>query len=208
MGKFKPLVLTEFHAAGNILHKSMRSGLACLAMLGCCAASTVHAQQRQGPCQQITAACQGAGIALGKANEGAGLWLDCINPIMQAAAQRPVATKPLPQVDPQIVATCKATNETALLVACQLSAGRFEDIVSSFTPEMTSALPASKLAKHWNDVAAQMGPLRKLGTPWSVQSGAATAVPLQFEKGPGHLVVALDAGRIAGLWIKPGNPPL
>jgi hypothetical protein len=145
---------------------------------------------------------------LGKANEGAGLWLDCINPIMQAAAQRPVATKPPPQIDPQIVATCKATNETALLVARQLSAGRFEDIVSSFTPEMTTVLPASKLAEHWNDVAARMGPLRKSGTPWSVRSGAATAVPLQFEKGPGHLVVALDAGRITGLWIKPGNPPL
>jgi hypothetical protein len=127
---------------------------------------------------------------------------------MQAAAQRPIASKPLPQVDPQIVAACKATNATALLVARQLSAGRFDDIVANFTSEMASALPAWKLAQDWSDVAARMGALRKIGAAWSVQSGAATAVPLQFEKGAGYLVVSLDSGRIAGLWIKPGNPPL
>ena len=98
--------------------------------------------------------------------------------------------------------------EAALLVARQLNTGRFAEVVSNFTPEMTSALSASKLAQDWNDVAARMGPLRKIGAPWSVRSGAATAVPLQFENGPGHLVVTLEGGRIAGLWIKPGNPPL
>ena len=191
------------------LHEYKRNALLLsLAMLGLCGVSAAHAQQGHGHCRLITAACLNAGFALGKAKEGTGLWLDCINPIMQAAAQRRMASKALPQVDPQIVAACKATNETALLVAHQLSAGRFDDIVANFTPEMASALPASRLAQDWNDVAARMGALRKIGAAWSVQSGAATAVLLQFENGAGHLVVSLDGGRIAGLWIKPGNPPL
>ena len=189
------------------LHECKRIGLISSAVLGLCALSA-HAQQEQGPCLRISAACEAAGFALGMANEGAGLWLNCINPIMQVGPQGPTASKALPQVDPHIVASCKATNEAALLVARQLSTGRFADVVTNFTPEMTSALPASKLAQDWNDVAARMGPLRKIGTPWSVRSGAATAVPLQFEKDPGHLLVALEGGRIGGLWIKPGNPPL
>src|SRR5712691_8582438 len=41
---------------------------------------------------------------------GNGLWVDCINPIMEGRAQRSTATKPLPQVDPHIVAACKASN--------------------------------------------------------------------------------------------------
>ena len=108
------------------LHEYKRNALLLsLAMLGLCGVSAAHAQQGHGHCRLITAACLNAGFALGKGKEGTGLWLDCINPIMQAAAQRRMASKALPQVDPQIVAACKATNETALFVAHQLSAGRF-----------------------------------------------------------------------------------
>src|SRR5262249_13695628 len=66
---------------------------------------------QQGPCQQITAACEQAGFVKGGAKAGAGLAVDCVRPVMQGGTfQRPKASKPLPQVDPQIVAACKASN--------------------------------------------------------------------------------------------------
>src|SRR5262249_3061577 len=66
---------------------------------------------QQGPCQQIMAACQQAGFVRGGVKTGAGLQVDCVRPIMQGGTfQRPKASKPLPQVDQQIVADCKASN--------------------------------------------------------------------------------------------------
>jgi hypothetical protein len=67
--------------------------------------------QQLGPCQQIMAACQQAGFVQGGAKTGAGLQVDCVRPVMQGGTfQRPKASKPLPQVDQQIVADCKARN--------------------------------------------------------------------------------------------------
>ena len=91
-------------------HRQMLIGLISTLVFGVWTASSAHAQTAQGPCQQIRAACQGAGFAPGKAREGYALLLDCAHPIIQGTAQRPKATKPLPQVDPQVVAACKATN--------------------------------------------------------------------------------------------------
>jgi hypothetical protein len=70
----------------------------------------VGAQETQRPCRQIRAACEAAGFVHGKGKEGFGLSRNCIRPIMQATAQRPKASKPLPQVDTQIIAACKAAN--------------------------------------------------------------------------------------------------
>jgi lipoprotein-anchoring transpeptidase ErfK/SrfK len=60
----------------------------------------------QGSCEQIRAVCQGAGFAPGAASLGIGLQVDCIIPIMQGTAQRPGARKPLPHINPQLVAEC------------------------------------------------------------------------------------------------------
>jgi hypothetical protein len=65
---------------------------------------------QQGPCQQIMAACRQAGFVQNGASTGVGLAVDCVRPIVQGTAQRPKASKPLPQVDQQIVAACKASN--------------------------------------------------------------------------------------------------
>ena len=66
---------------------------------------------QQGPCQQIMAACRQAGFVQGGAKTGAGLQVDCVRPVMQGGTfQRPKASKPLPQIDQQIVAACKASN--------------------------------------------------------------------------------------------------
>jgi hypothetical protein len=72
--------------------------------------ATVSAQQRQTACGQIRAACEQAGFTQGGVKQGQGLQVDCIQPIMQGTPQRRRAAKPLPQVDSQVIETCKAQN--------------------------------------------------------------------------------------------------
>jgi N-acetylglucosamine-6-sulfatase len=69
-----------------------------------------RAARQEGPCGQVTAACESAGFARGNAKGGAGLQVDCIGPIMQGTNQPRKARVPLPNVDPQVVAACKASN--------------------------------------------------------------------------------------------------
>ena len=64
----------------------------------------------QGPCAQIVTACEQAGFVRGGARTGNGLQVDCIRPIMAGTSQRSKATKPLPQIDVQLITTCKARN--------------------------------------------------------------------------------------------------
>jgi hypothetical protein len=58
------------------------------------------------PCAQITAACTRAGFVPNGAKLGAGIMVDCIQPIIAGSPQRKQATKALPQIDPQVVAAC------------------------------------------------------------------------------------------------------
>jgi lipoprotein-anchoring transpeptidase ErfK/SrfK len=67
------------------------------------------AAQDQGACGQIRMACQGAGFIQGAVRQGIGLQVHCIMPIMQGRAQPVTARKPLPKVDPKLVADCKAS---------------------------------------------------------------------------------------------------
>jgi hypothetical protein len=74
-------------------------------------AQPVATQSKGGrPCAQITVACKKAGFAALGTKNGVGIVLDCIRPIMQSTPQRKEATKPLPQIDPQLVAACKEQN--------------------------------------------------------------------------------------------------
>jgi hypothetical protein len=61
-----------------------------------------------GPCNQIAAACKSAGFIQGDWKKGDGLWRDCVDPIVQGQTTVTGATKPLPSVDPAVVAACKA----------------------------------------------------------------------------------------------------
>jgi hypothetical protein len=86
-----------------------RIGTICIVILA--GATTAIAQApRRGACGQIIAACQQAGFERGGAKAGNGIQVDCIRPIMQGAAQRRRAAKPLPQVAPEVVAACGAAN--------------------------------------------------------------------------------------------------
>jgi hypothetical protein len=77
-----------------------------------CLGTTRNARSElgQGPCEQIKAACERAGFVEGGANQGNGLTWDCVVPIVQGTPQPNNTSKPLPQIDPQIVAACKANN--------------------------------------------------------------------------------------------------
>jgi lipoprotein-anchoring transpeptidase ErfK/SrfK len=81
-----------------------------LLVLGLAVTVTTAAAQNLEPCRQIRLACEGAGFAPGAARDGVGLQVHCIIPIMQTRAQPPTARRPLPRVDPQLVADCQASN--------------------------------------------------------------------------------------------------
>jgi arylsulfatase A-like enzyme len=74
------------------------------------AAPQSQATAQEGPCAQITAACQQAGFTRGAAAEGSGLLVDCVAPIVRGTGPRSKTSKPLPQIDPQVVAACKERN--------------------------------------------------------------------------------------------------
>src|SRR5262245_23719773 len=88
----------------------IRSSLLCLIVVGLGAVSAAQVQLGQPPCEHIRMVCEGAGVVPGNAQDGYGLWVDCLHPIMAGRAQRSKATKPLPYVDPHIVAACQASN--------------------------------------------------------------------------------------------------
>ncbi len=69
-----------------------------------------QAAKEEGPCGEVTAACERAGFARGAARAGGGLQVDCVNPIMQGTSQPKRVGKPLPQINPQVVAACKTSN--------------------------------------------------------------------------------------------------
>jgi hypothetical protein len=64
-------------------------------------------------CAQIRSACQAAGFVPGGAPSGTGLKDDCMDPILNGTSQPRNATKPLPQVDSQWVAECRAQRSPA-----------------------------------------------------------------------------------------------
>jgi hypothetical protein len=72
--------------------------------------ATATGQKTPGPCDEISSACKSAGFVQGDAKQGNGLWIDCIDPIMQGVKQPPKATKPLPSISSEVVAACKQKN--------------------------------------------------------------------------------------------------
>ncbi|HEY4406430.1 MAG TPA: sulfatase-like hydrolase/transferase, partial [Xanthobacteraceae bacterium] len=98
-------ILNPLGALCVLLVLGLSAPLAALAAKG----AAKQAAKQEGPCGEVTAACERAGFARG-AGGGAGLQVDCVNPIMQGTSQPKRASKPLPKIAPQVVAACKASN--------------------------------------------------------------------------------------------------
>ncbi len=79
-----------------------------LTLLSAALAQADNPGKAPGPCKQIAQACTSAGFIKGDWKKGDGLWRDCVDPIVQGVTSVPGATKPLPSVDPSVVAACKA----------------------------------------------------------------------------------------------------
>jgi len=90
----------------------LRTGaaLACLIVGSLCANHGAQAAPRASACAEIRAACQQAGFVQGGAKGGDGIVADCVRPIMLGRPQPRRAARPLPAIDPQLVAACKAQN--------------------------------------------------------------------------------------------------
>jgi hypothetical protein len=80
------------------------------AIVGLGGVIAAHAAPRYPACAEIRAACKQAGFIRGRAKTGEGIFVDCIAPIMRGTSQPRRASKPLPQINSQIVVDCKAQN--------------------------------------------------------------------------------------------------
>lgn len=94
-------------------------------------------------------------------------------------------------------------------IVSKLVAGQFSEITAAFTPEMARALPGDALKRGWVQLTANAGPLRSTGTPRAASQGAISVVtvPVQFENAAYDVKVSIAAGKVAGLFIAPAEPP-
>jgi hypothetical protein len=130
----------------------MRSQISCamvFSLITGAGTSAVQAAPRQRPCAEIRAACEQAGFVQGGSQAGDGLYVDCIVPILNGRPQPRRATKPLPEIDLQLVAECKAQNPN------------FGQRRSSPVPAGDSASPAPTIEP------MQVAPVRRPNAPSS-----------------------------------------
>src|SRR5258708_36524514 len=79
-----------------------KSAILGMPLVGLVTCGTGHAAPRQPACVEIMAVCEQAGFVRGDAKAGVA--------ILRGTPQRRRASKPLPQVDPRLVADCKVQN--------------------------------------------------------------------------------------------------
>jgi alpha-beta hydrolase superfamily lysophospholipase len=111
-----------------------------------------------------------------------------------------------------ILASATAPNavSTATTLLDRLDAGKFDDAVAEFSPEMKAAVPAEKLQQVWVSLPAQFGKGTGRGEAEVSEQGSATLVQIGLHYAHGELVakVALGAdGKIIGFLIQPATPP-
>jgi arylsulfatase A-like enzyme len=104
------------------------------------------------PCEQIAAACRNAGFVQGGAPGGNGVLVDCVAPIVQGTAQPRKAGKPLPQIDPQLVAACKADDPEFGRKRAREAANEAEKTAPAAAPEIPPPRVISSTAGHPNIV--------------------------------------------------------
>lgn len=88
----------------------MRLGTLIAIALAAGAAAAAVAAPDEGACGRIAAACRAAGFVRGGAAGGDGLLVDCLVPLVRGTAPPHKTSKPLPRIDAELVAQCKAEN--------------------------------------------------------------------------------------------------
>ena len=99
----------------------------------------------------------------------------------------------------------------ARAVLAAIAANEFAKVEDRFTPEMTAALPAGRLAALWASLVTQAGALKHCGTEPRVRRIADKQMVItacEFERTIVDVQFAFDsAGRISGLTFRPGAKP-
>ena len=100
--------------------------------------------------------------------------------------------------------------ELARSALAAAAAGEFAKIEALFTPEMTAAAPAGRMAAMWTGLQRQAGPFKSCGTNARVTEIAdkkMVITPCQFSQATVDVQFAFDsAGRIAGMSFRPAAP--
>ena len=96
----------------EILMRSLAIGLTIVLLLvtGLSVPSRAQPGPKGSPCAEIREACLRAGFVPNGARSGLGVAFDCIQPIMTGTPQPPRAARPLPPINPELVAACRASN--------------------------------------------------------------------------------------------------
>ena len=93
-----------------------------------------------------------------------------------------------------------------LLVA--MVEGRWADMARDFNDKMRAALSLDRIAQGWSSTVGAVGAYEGMGDPFTRQVGPNTVVdvPLHCEAGEitGRVVYDAD-GKVAGLWLRPGQ---
>jgi lipoprotein-anchoring transpeptidase ErfK/SrfK len=150
-----------------------------LIVIGLAATVATAAAQKQGACRQIRLACENAGFAQGAAREGIGLQVHCIMPIMQARAQPPIARMPLPSVNPQLVADCKASNPNF----GQPRGSQSEALAQPVSPPSLAPNPGQEDSRRPSMVdPGRQGVISPLPPEDQPETGPAKTLPPQFRR--------------------------
>jgi uncharacterized protein len=100
-----------------------------------------------------------------------------------------------------------STSEVAKQVVREIAAGQFERVERRYTPEMTAALPAGRLAAAWASALEQEGSFDSVisaTTVGKVQGFDVIVVVCRFQKGLVDIQMGLaDDGRLGGIHFGP-----
>jgi uncharacterized protein len=122
-----------------------------------------------------------------------------------------LALAPFPSVAQQ---DQPSTTEVAKQIVREIAAGQFERVERRYTPEMTAALPAGRLAAAWASALEQEGSFDSVvsaTTAGKVQGFDVIVVVCRFQKGLVDVQMGLaDDGRLGGIHFGPhrqAEPP-
>jgi len=122
------------------------------------------------------------------------------NQAVNPSSQEPTAPK-----------TAQDFEALARVIVTDLAARRFDAVAARFTPQMSAALPGSKLADTWDALIAQTGAFRSIRSASTSEVSAyhVVVVVCSFEKSDLGVRVVLDnQGRFAGLNFVPAAPSI